>query len=299
MENRSKMRSPEALDAMLMRYNLNSVQDHKNALLEVIQEIALLGLWRSKFFEKAVFYGGTALRILYGLDRFSEDLDFTLLTPQKNFDISKYEKAIQLELNSMGFSSEVEKKVKTKQSAIESAFIKLNTIEHLLHIGMPKSLSSSMHKEARLKIRLEVDTDPPKDKATEETKLLLLPIPFSVKSLRKEDLFAGKAHAALCRQWKGRVKGRDWYDLVWFISRGVSLNLYYLKKRMEQSGHWPRRKALKHKDLIELFEKKIDSLDISSAKEDMVNFAMDRSQIELWSKEFFREVIQKIKTIPS
>ena len=296
MENPSKVNAPEALKGMLARYHLTSMQDHKNALLEIIQEIALLGLWRSKFFEKAAFYGGTALRILYGLDCFSEDLDFTLLKSDSNFDISKYERAIQLELESMGFDVKVEKKTKSKKSAVDSAFIKINTLQHLIYIGMPKGLSKAFHPDTILKIRLEVDKDPPLDKATTESKLLLLPIPFSVKTFRKEDLFAGKAHAALCREWKGRVKGRDWYDIIWFISRDVPLNLFYLQQRMKQSGNWKSKKKLTHKDLINLFEEKIDSLDMKSAKADIINFIPDRGQIDLWSKEFFSQLIHKIKS---
>ena len=186
-----EMNHPEALQQMLSRYSLDSLQDHKNAVKEIVQEIALLGLWRAKFFEHAAFYGGTAMRILYGLDRFSEDLDFTLLKPDPNFDITKYEKAIQRELESLGFDSKVQKKTKTLKSAVESAFIKINTIEHLLLIGIPDTLNRNIHKEETLKIRLEVDTDPPMG-AREENKLLLLPFPFTVKTLQKEDLFAGK-----------------------------------------------------------------------------------------------------------
>ena len=162
MSNNEKSLAPEAIFQMLKRYELNSINDYKNAIKEIIQEIALLGLWRSKFFEKAAFYGGTALRILYKLDRFSEDLDFSLLKSEKTFDLSKYEKAIKDELESFGFFAIVEKKKKTKQSAIDSAFIKLNTIQHLLLIGLPKGLNKNFHLEQLMKIRLEVDTTPPK-----------------------------------------------------------------------------------------------------------------------------------------
>ena len=296
MEKFKKIKLPEALQQMLQRYQLNSLQDYKNAILEVVQEIALLGLWRAKFFEKAAFYGGTALRILHGLDRFSEDLDFTLLKPDPHFDLSKYEKAIQIELKSMGFSASVEKKSKSKVSSVDSAFIKLNTIEHLILIGLPQNLNSSIHGDSLLKIRLEVDKDPPNDQAKTDSKLLLLPFPFTVKTLRLEDLFAGKVHATLCREWKGRVKGRDWYDLIWFVSRDVKLNLYYLEQRMRQTGHWKEKKQLNRADLMHLFEDKIQRLDIKSAKSDIENFIQDIATLELWSKDFFLQIIQKIIT---
>lgn len=295
MEKFKKIKSSAALKQMLERYELNSLADYKNAILEMIQEIALLALWRAKFFEKAAFYGGTALRILHGLDRFSEDLDFTLIKPDLNFDIAKYENAIQLELESLGFSAKVQKKDKSKTTAIDSAFIKLNTIQHLILIGLPIDFQKNLHGEELLKIRLEVDKDPPNKDTVTENKLLLLPFPFTVKTLRIEDLYAGKVHAVLCRDWKGRVKGRDWYDLVWFVSKKVRLNLFYLEERMRQSGHWKGLENLSHKDLIEIFNERIKNIDFIAAKNDIINFIKDSSQIEIWSQEFFHEIIKQIR----
>lgn len=297
MRNTQKIKAPAALLQMLKRYDLNSLQDYKNAIKEIVQEIALLGLWRAKFFEHAAFYGGTALRILHQLDRFSEDLDFSLLKPDPDFDIAVYEKAIQDELISLGFTAHVEKKKKGPQSAIDSAFIKLNTIQHLLLIGIPDGIDKRIHPDETMKIRLEVDTNPPPDDATTTSALLLLPYPFSVKTLRLEDLFAGKVHATLCREWKGRVKGRDWYDFVWFVSRGISLNLNYLEQRMRQSGYWVTKKKLTHSDLLDCFDKKIRDLDIDSAKADIINFIKDSSQLDIWSQDFFRQIVRKINTI--
>jgi len=296
MAKSEKVKAPEAVLRMLERYDLSSLLDYKNALKEIVQEIALLGLWRAKFFEKGAFYGGTALRILHDLDRFSEDLDFTLLEPNLKFDLGEYERAIQEELQSLGFIARVEKKQKSKKSAIDSAFIKINTIEHLLLIGIPEGINKSIHPGEVMKIRFEIDTDPPADGARTENALLLLPAPFSVKTLRLEDLFAGKVHAALCREWKGRVKGRDWYDLVWFVSRNIPLNLNYLEQRMRQSGYWSTKEKLSREGLLKLFEKKIAQLDIKSAKEDIINFIKDSAQVEIWSRDFFLEVVKKIQT---
>lgn len=297
MQHSRNIKFPEAIQRMLDRYDLNSVLDYKNAIKEIIQEIALLGLWRAKFFEKAAFYGGTALRILYQLDRFSEDLDFSLLKPNASFNLTDYEKAVEQELSSLGFVVTVEKKVKTKMSAVDSAFIKLNTIQHLLLIGLPEQNFKGIHPEEVIKIRFEIDTNPPENEVITENRLLLLPIPFSVKSYRIEDLFAGKAHAALCREWKGRVKGRDWYDLVWFVSRGIHLNLTYLEQRMRQSGYWTSSQTLTQRDLMILFEQKIAQLDIASAKADVINFIKDSSSLDLWSEIFFNQVVQKIKVV--
>lgn len=294
MRNSPKTKAPEVIHRMLQRYTLRSLQDYKNAIKEIVQEIALLGLWRAKFFEKAAFYGGTALRILHQLDRFSEDLDFSLMQPDPHFNLAHYEQAVMDELNSFGFKASVEKKRKTKQTAVDSAFIKINTILHLLLIDIPEGIHRGIHPEEIMKIRLEVDTDPPSDEATTESSLLLLPAPFSVRTFRLEDLFAGKVHAVLCREWKGRVKGRDWYDLVWFVAREIPLNLDYLIQRMRQSGRWAIKKKMSREDLLKLFDQKIEQLDIVAAKDDIINFIKDSSQLEIWSKDFFRQIAHKI-----
>jgi len=201
-------------------------------------------------------------------------------------------------LQSFGFTANVEKKKKTNQSAIDSAFIKINTIQHLLLIGLPKGINKNIHPDEIIKIRLEVDTSPPIDKTIVTTNsLLLLPFPFSIKTYRLEDLFAGKVHATLCRQWKGRVKGRDWYDLVWFVSRNIPLNLNHLELRMRQSSHWRERQKITLEDFINLFDEKINNLDITSAKNDIINFIDDPLKLELWSKDFFKQIIRKIRFI--
>ncbi|MCC5831455.1 MAG: nucleotidyl transferase AbiEii/AbiGii toxin family protein [Chlamydiales bacterium] len=294
MRDSQKTKAPEVIHRMLKRYTLSSLQDYRNAIKEIVQEIALLGLWRAKFFEKAAFYGGTALRILHQLDRFSEDLDFSLVQPDPHFDLVHYEKAVIEELNSFGFKATVEKKIKTKKNVVDSAFIKLNTILHLLQIGLPDGIHKGIHPGEIMKIRLEVDRDPPSGETTTESSLLLLPAPFSVKTFRLEDLFAGKVHAVLCREWKGRVKGRDWYDLVWFVSMEIPLNLPYLEQRMRQSGQWPTKTRMSRADLLNLFDQKIERLDIAAAKNDIINFVKKTSQIDLWSKDFFRQVAHKI-----
>ncbi|MBZ0187582.1 MAG: nucleotidyl transferase AbiEii/AbiGii toxin family protein, partial [Candidatus Obscuribacterales bacterium] len=170
-----------AILSMLERYKCVTIQDYANALKEIMQEIALLGLWRSKFFEHAAFYGGTALRILYGLDRFSEDLDFSLLEPQSDFNLKTYIAAVESELISMGFRVTVEEREKNVSTAIESAFIKADTKEHLIKITVPETIADRVQKNKVMKVRFEVDTDPPGGFNT-EVKILLQPIPFSVNT---------------------------------------------------------------------------------------------------------------------
>ncbi|MEK6542892.1 MAG: nucleotidyl transferase AbiEii/AbiGii toxin family protein [Elusimicrobiota bacterium] len=282
-----------AILAMLGRYQCVSARDYKNALKEVIQEIALLGLWRAKFFEHAAFYGGTALRILYGLDRFSQDIDFSLLKPQKSFTLQPYLKAVMTELASMGFTVDIE--AGTRSTAIDSAFIKAGTKEHLLKIKTPGQIADKIHKDSLLTIKFEVDTDPPGGFQT-QAKTLLQPIPFAVNAYQQPDLFAGKLHAVLQRKWKNRVKGRDYYDLVWYVAREIPVRLEHLEQRLRQSGAWGTEK-LQLTDLLGLLREKFAALDVAAAKNDVSPFLKDPSAIELWSKDFFESLLPKLKSV--
>ena len=261
----------ETIKVLLDKYECSTVHDCENALKEIIQEIALLGLWRAKFFEHAAFYGGSALRILYGLNRFSEDLNFTLLKTDKTFKLDKYNEAVADELTSFGFKVTVEGKLKNIASTIESAFIKTGTKQQMLLIEAPPHLTVVLHQMRVLKIKMEVDIDPP-GKLTVENKTLLQPIPFSVKTLEKSDLFAGKMHALLCRKWKTRVKGRDWYDLYWYVANAVPLNLTHLRERLIQSAAWEEAKVLKADAVKELLKNKISRIDFQQARQDVLPF---------------------------
>jgi predicted nucleotidyltransferase component of viral defense system len=283
----------EVIETMLKEYACHSEQDYINALKEIFQEIALLGLWRAKFFEKAAFYGGSALRILYQLDRFSEDLDFSLLEKKEGFSLEAYNVAIKDELNAFGFSVEVETKVKAVNTAIESAFIKANTQQQLLVVNVDKTISKKIHPMQNIKIKMEVDTDPP-GLFTTEAKVLLLPIPFSVITYSQADLFAGKLHALLCRGWQQRVKGRDWYDFVWYLSRQIPVNLVHLQQRLQQSGAWQGKEALTLTVLQKMLKDKIAQTDFIQAKKDVLPFIKDDAAVALWSSAFFTELSRNL-----
>jgi predicted nucleotidyltransferase component of viral defense system len=282
-----------AIASMLERYERRSLDDHVNALREVLQEIALCGLWRSKLFERAAFYGGTALRVLYGLDRFSEDIDFSLLAPDDGFDLSPHCRAVERELASWGFPSTVKLKKKTARSAIESAFLKTNTRQLLLTVDAGE-MAAAIHGRPELKIRIEVDTDPPAGFST-EARFLLQPIPFSVRVYDPPSLFAGKMHAILCRGWKTRVKGRDWYDLIWYVARGTPLNLAHLEARMRQSGDYRGHAALDEKDFRSMLERRIHGLDLAAARSEVERFVVDPAALDVWSEELFCSVADRIR----
>lgn len=283
-----------AIQAMLSQYERRTTEDHVNALREVFQEIALCGLWRAKFFEHAAFYGGTALRVLHGLDRFSEDMDFSLRAPDPAFDVTPYCSAVEQELRAWGFETTVQRKSKTADSAIESAFLKANTREQLLLIEVGDQMANSIHRDRTLTIKIEIDTDPPTAFDT-ESRFLLRPIPFSVRALDLPSLFAGKTHALLCRRWKTRVKGRDWYDFVWYVGRGTALNLTHLEMRMRQSGHFEGDAPLDARRLNDLLQATIEGLDVASARADVERFLARAEAIDIWSKEFFLAVAARLQ----
>jgi len=286
----------EAVARMMSRYKCRRLEDYVRALREILQEIALLGLWRSKFFEKGAFYGGTALRILYGLDRFSEDLDFSLLQPKSDFNLSRYSRALQTEMQSFGFEVTVDSKEKRTPGAVQSAFLKANTLQQLLAIEAGKEIVRGLPKGQVLKIKVEVDTDPPPGFTT-EVKYLLHPIPFSVRSYVLPDLFAGKMHAILCRRWKNRIKGRDWYDFVWFVSNYPELNLSHLEKRMIQTGDWKQNEPLTGERFNERLREMIKAVDLKRARAEVEPFVNNPDALAVWSKDFFLDISRRIKLV--
>jgi len=287
-----------AIARMLEKYDLSTADETYEALREILQEIVLLGLSRAGFFDHALFYGGTALRILHGLDRFSEDLDFSLIEADENFDLSVYEDTVIEALHSFGF--EVSIQLKNSNSTIKSAFLKGNTSQHLLNIEAPADIVKTFGQGRLVKIKFEVDTQPPLDFESEK-KTLLVPSPFTINTMTLPSLFAGKMHAILCRNWSTRPKGRDWYDLVWYISNGYALDIKHLNARLQQNCAWQEDQGVMiHKDvdesyIIELLKKRIDDLDIAAAKRDVEVFISDKRVLEIWSRDFFMEIVQQIK----
>jgi hypothetical protein len=286
----------EAIRQMLATYEIRSLDDSLRALREIMQEIALLGLWRSKFFEKAAFYGGTALRVLYGLDRFSEDLDFSLLAKNGDFDLTAYGDALKRELASFGFAVEIESRAKPVGAAIQSAFLKADTRTQMITVEFDKGIIQKVPRNQVLKIRLEIDIDPPPGFST-EVRYLLRPVPFAVRTFSLPDFFAGKMHAVLCREWRSRIKGRDWYDLVWFAAYHPELHLAHLEQRMRQTEHWAGSAPLTAGDLRDLMARRVDGVDIDQIRREVEPFVKDAAALAIWTKEFFLDVASRIKIV--
>lgn len=264
-------------------------------LREILQQTALLGLVRHQFFEHAVFYGGTALRILYGLDRYSEDLDFSLLKPNPDFDFVPFLQGMHRELESLGFQLDVTTREKNSDIGIWSAFLKANTLSLLLSLHGKKA--KGIHPEQKIQIKLEIDTDPPLSHLPLESKLVKNPVPFYVVTYATVDLFAGKMHAALCRNWQKRIKGRDWYDLIWYIQNRIPVNLPHLRERMRQTKHLQPAEKFGEKELIERLRAKIDQIDWELAKSDVAAFIPDKRRLDIWSNRFFQDIIEHLQVL--
>jgi len=285
------------LESMLRRYSLESADDYHSALREILQEITLAGLYRGGFFEKAAFYGGTCLRIFYKLDRFSEDLDFSLLKPDPDFRLDTYFSAIKTEFEALGIEVDIKHKPKRTQTAIESAFLKNNTEIHELSLS-PRAINlKSLGTNRPIKIKFEVDTKPPAGFKTEQ-RLLLLPFSFYVKCYVVEDLFAGKMHALLFRNWKQRVKGRDWYDFEWYVKNGYRLNLDHLAIRATESGHIDKASKFSQDSLMAKLETRIATLDIENLKVDIRRFIKDARLLDIWSRDYFLELSTMMRIAP-
>lgn len=280
-----------AIENLLEKYDCSTTEGYKNALKEIIQEIALLGLFRAGFFDLAAFYGGTALRLFYHLERFSEDLDFSLLAVDPDFDLQPYCIAIQAELGAYGFEVDVSPKEK-RHSAIASAFIKGETLRHLLKIRAIQPTVSGVSPHELLKVKVEVDTHPP-PAAEYEIKYALTPIPYSVRVFTAPCLFAGKIHAVLCRAWKNRVKGRDLYDYLWYLSRGIPVHLAHLEQRLIQTQSYPRTEPLTLEMLRQMLQERFATIDYRQAQQDVRPFIKDPRSLELWSAELFTAVTRE------
>ena len=283
------------LEQMVEAYQPKNNEEKRNVVKEVMQEITLCALSKAGFFDVAAFYGGTALRIFYGLDRFSEDLDFSLMTKNKDFDLSTYVPSLKRIVQSFGLNVEVEIKHKTLDSAIQSAFLKGDTIEQFL-LFYPNDLVTGINKNEKVKIKFEIDTMPA-GLATYETKYRLLPMPYSIKLYDEASLFSGKIHAVICRSWKSRVKGRDLYDFVFYLTRNTKFNLDHLREKLIESHYISQEDKFDVDFVKALLIARFNEIDFNDAKKDVLPFITDTSILDIWSKEFFIAITSQLSNV--
>lgn len=284
-----------AIEIMLNKYNPINNEERENALKEIFQEIALAGLSRGGFFDNAAFYGGTCLRIFYGLNRFSEDLDFALIKNDSDFNLDKYFPSLEKEFKSYGIEISVESKLKSFDSNVQSAFIKRNTYVLLMSFFPNNDDVKKVITNQKIKIKFEVDTENPLGFSV-ETKFRLLPSPYEVKVFDESTLFAGKIHAIICRNYKNHVKGRDYYDYLFYISKASFFNLEYLKNKLRNTNDEFRNVDITLDKVKELLRERFENVDYESAKEDVINFISDKNSIKLWKKELFLSTLDLLKS---
>ena len=284
----------EASVQMFEEYRLKYDGSVDRALAETIQAIALLGLSRTDFFAHAAFYGGTALRLLFNLDRFSEDLDFSLVKPLKEFRLCFYLGSLRNEMEAFGFTVEIEDHQKKLPTQIESAFIKANTRIHVIQAGVPRVIADRIHRNAVCRVKLEVDIDPP-PYADFEVAFIDDPVPFSIQAYSGPSLLAGKMDAVLSRGWQSRVKGRDWYDFAFLVRKKIPLSLAHLEARLRQKGLYAETSPLNEERCINLIDRRIESVDFDAAKADVIVFIRRPQDLDVWSMDYFRHVLKNLK----
>ena len=270
----------EIYDNMLSAYGATTEQERRNAIFEVNQQVILAGLYNGGFFDVAAFYGGTCLRIFHGLQRFSENMDFSLLVPDDKFDFTKYFQPIIDEFAIVGREVEIKKKDKKGFGKVESAFLNDNTDVYVVSFQTDKSI----------KIKIEVDTQPPLNFRTEQ-KLLLQPHSFMTRCFTLPDLFAGKIHALVYKGWKNRVKGRDWYDFEWYVRHNVPLDFAHLAERVRQFNN----EEIGREAFMAQLKDRLASTNINQVKSDVLPFVRNPKELDIWSNDYFVHLADMMK----
>lgn len=284
-----------AIEAMLSRYSPTNNYERESAIKEILQEIALAGLSRGGFFEKAAFYGGTCLRIFHGLNRWSEDLDFALLSKDPDFKLDDYFPALEKEFKSYGIDISVETRKKDEDASVQSAFLKGNTMTLMMSFFPKSEDAKRIVSNQKTKIKFEIDTDNPSGGVT-EFKYRMLPAPYEVQIFDESTLFAGKIHAIICRDYKHHVKGRDYYDYLFYLGKGSKFNLAYLENKLKNTGgKIGNDETLTLERVKELLKERFEVVDYESAKKDVSRFISDQESLTLWKKELFLSTLGELK----
>jgi predicted nucleotidyltransferase component of viral defense system len=269
----------EFFERALMRYNIRDVKDKQNAIYEITQQVVLAGLHRGGFFDRAAFYGGTCLRLFHQLPRFSEDMDFSLLAPDEHFLFENYFQPIIDEFDNLGRKVEIKKKDKKTFGRVDSAFLKDNTDVY----------NVAFQTEKTVKVKIEVDTQPPLKFQTEQ-KALTLPYTFMVRCFQLSDLFAGKMHALAFRNWKTRVKGRDWYDFEWYVRWRVPLDFEHLQERIREFNGV----EMTREDFMAVLKERLATTNIEDVKLDVRRFMLNPHELDIWSNDYFLQLADMI-----
>lgn len=280
--------STKLIKDRLLSYKPSNKLEELNAIKEIIQEISLYAMNRRGFFKKAAFQGGTCLRIVHGLPRFSEDLDFIAIERGDEFEWQSYIEEIQYEFSQYDLNLNVKDRSKASDS-VKKDFLKEDSFGKVLQLKYDRNRSDPQV----LLIKLEIDTNPPIGSGF-ENQIVDFPIPFSVVTQDMPSLFAGKLHAILCRKY---VKGRDWFDFIWYVSRTTEINLLFLQHALYQYGPWAKQELVIDKIWIkDQLQEKIDSLEWQDVVQDVINFIRPKDQhaLDNWGKDFFTKYVERL-----
>jgi len=277
----------ELIQRRLDSYNAASPVEEEQAIKEILQEIALYALWRAEFFDVAAFQGGTSLRILHKLPRFSEDLVFILKKPNPEFEWSAYLEPLLEGLQEFGLKSEVLDKGHMDQR-VKKALLKDNSIANQLNLAFYRG-----HAGRKLNIKLEIDINPPEGSGYEYS-YLDFPLDFEVCHQDLSSNFALKIHALLCRTY---MKGRDWYDFSWYVTQKVRPNLAHLQAALYQYGPWAGQSiTIDSNWLRNAMLEKVAAVDWQQAARDVERFLnmAEKQSLKLWSERFFRNKVENL-----
>lgn len=282
-----------SIEQIVNSYNPSTMDETKAIVREIIQSIVLIGLSRGGFFEKASFYGGTALRIFYQLNRYSEDLDFTLNDVDTNFSIEPYVFKIKEVASSYGLDLEIVIKSKKIETPIESAFAKVNTYQTFISLKLNDKIISSLHKDEILKVKFEIDLHPSPGFKT-ENKWLDIPEFAQIVVLDESSLFAGKLHAILCRNYKNTVKGRNYYDFLFYIQKRVKPNLKYLRNKLVETGKIHEMDHFDLNILKSMLKAHFENVDFNQVKQDAMRFVFKNEDLSFYTKNLFIQMVDRI-----
>ena len=293
--------SAEIVREMMARYEIRDGDAALKALREVVQELVLFCLHRANFFDTAVFYGGTALRILHGLDRFSEDLDFALRREIRDFSFHTFQHALIENMKEFSLEASFEtREPEVSPGGIAESHVRTGPLRTVLTAEISedndvlKRVAALFPSNQIVKIKLEADTRNARS-FEEEYSFPLSPIPFPLRTMTLSSMFAGKMHALLCRQWGARVKGRDWYDCLWFVRKNIPLDMLFLEDKLRDSGHWQEKRTFGEDDFNALYAARAASVDIEAARDDVRPFLRDPSALSFWSNELFASLVERFR----
>ncbi|NPV14035.1 nucleotidyl transferase AbiEii/AbiGii toxin family protein [candidate division WOR-3 bacterium] len=240
---------------------------------EFLQLLVLKILDDKGYFKNLAFVGGTALRVLYGLRRFSEDLDFSLIA-KKDYDFDNLLEKVAYELTKAGFSLDIKS---STEGAVHSALLKFKDILFLLGLAHQKG--------QKLSIKLEIDSNPPRGWQT-ELSLVNKHFVFTVNHFDIPSLYATKLHACFFRKY---IKGRDFYDLIWYLGKKVLPNFELLNNAIEQTEH--KRINLNKEDFNDFLRARLARVDFARVKKDVERFIEDKNELKLLNKDLILKLI--------